>query len=771
VKRLVALTAGAVLVTASLTTAVPAAAAPVAGRPPATIAPAASPPTAIARAQASTSATRYVAARPATLHASADDAFVQHAVISTREGLQYIPYDRTYKGVPVAGGDFVVVTDSSGRVLSVAVAQSSMLDLSTSPKLTAARAAGIARTKLTTVDRVESTRLVVQAHGSPRLAYESVVAGKRGPNPSRLHVFVDAQNGTVIAADDEVKDGTGTAAINGPNPVFINTSGSGTSFSMTDTAHPGIACRNINTNTVLTGPDDVWGNGNGTSIETGCVDALFDVQREWDMLSTWLGRNGINGTGRGFPIKMGLADVNAFWDGSTVSVGHNQAGSWISSLDVVGHEFGHAVDSTTPGGASANGVSEATGDIFGALTEWFTNEPAAFDPPDFTVGEEVNLDGTGPIRFMYDPSQAGDPNCYSSSIPSAETHAAAGPFNHWFYLSSMGSNPTNGQPTSPTCNGATVTGLGIQTAGRIFYNAMLSKTSGMTYLRYRTATLTAAKNLFPGSCTQFDTVKAAWNAVSVPAQAGDPTCTTAGTVAVTNPGNESGATGSAITPFTLSASPAATYTWSATGLPPGLSIGSSSGAISGTPSAAGSYSVTTTATSAAGSGSTSFTFTISGGGGGGSCASSGQKLGNPGFETGSPAPWTMSTGVINSSGSQPAHAGAWDAWLNGYGTAHTDTVSQSVSLPAGCTNYSLTFWLHVDSAETTTTAQFDRLTVKAGGTTLATYSNLNKATGYAQKSFNVGAFAGQTVTITFTGTEDGSLKTSFVIDDTALTLG
>jgi subtilisin-like proprotein convertase family protein len=77
---------------------------------------------------------------------------------------------------------------------------------------------------------------------------------------------------------------------------------------------------------------------------------------------------------------------------------------------------------------------------------------------------------------------------------------------------------------SPTCNGSTVVGLGIQTAIPIMYNAMLMKTTGSSYLRYRTWTLQAAKNLFPTSCNEFNTVKAAWDAVSVPAQAADPTC-------------------------------------------------------------------------------------------------------------------------------------------------------------------------------------------------------------------------------------------------------
>ena len=91
-----------------------------------------------------------------------------------------------------------------------------------------------------------------------------------------------------------------------------------------------------------------------------------------------------------------------------------------------------------------------------------------------------------------------------------------------------------------------------------------------------------------------------------------------------------------------------------------------------------------------------------------------------------------------------------------------------MTIPAGCAA-TLTFWLHIDTAETTTTTAYDKLTVKAGSTTLATYSNLNKGTGYAQKSFNLSSFAGQTVTISFSGAEDSSLQTSFVIDDTALT--
>jgi hypothetical protein len=157
------------------------------------------------------------------------------------------------------------------------------------------------------------------------------------------------------------------------------------------------------------------------------------------------------------------------------------------------------------------------------------------------------------------------------------------------------------------------------------------------------------------------------------------------------------------------------------------------------------------------------------GSGGGGTGCSGQKLGNPGFETGTAAPWTASSGVVSNSTSEPPRSGSWDAWLDGYGATHTDTLSQQVSIPTGCAA-TLTFWLHIDTAETTTTTAYDKLTVAIGTTTLATYSNLNHNTGYSPKTLSALAFAGQTVTIKFTGTEDSQKQTSFVIDDTALTV-
>jgi hypothetical protein len=247
-----------------------------------------------------------------------------------------------------------------------------------------------------------------------------------------------------------------------------------------------------------------------------------------------------------------------------------------------------------------------------------------------------------------------------------------------------------------------------------------------------------------------------------------------GAVTVNNPGGQTGTAGTA-TSLQISATDTAggTLQYSATGLPPGLSINPGSGLISGTPTTAGTYSTTATATDSTGpSGSTTFTWTVNPSGGGGCTAA--QLLGNPGFETGTAAPWTTTTGVINNSSSEPPHTGTWDAWMDGYGTTHTDTLTQAVTIPAGCTTYTLGFWLHIDTAETSTTTAFDTLKVQvlnSSGTvlsTLATYTNLNHNTAYTQHTFNLSAFAGQSITLKFIGAEDSTLQTSFVIDDTAL---
>ena len=491
------------------------------------------------QALAADRAASIVSARPAFLQPSVGETFVASPMITSSD-IQYVPYNRTYNGLPVVGGDFVMVMRGGQNIYNSVGLQKPIGALSTSPSLGQASAEAVAAKQLTKVDTVEGTQLVVHAlDAAPRLAWASTVVGTGAEGYSRLTVYVDALNGQVLGTEEHVMRGTGNSAYNG-NPVTINTTNNGNgTFSMVTPNFNNMPCQNATGNATFTGNDDVWGNGNGTNRETGCVDALFGAQREITMLSQWLGRNGMNGSGGAWPIRVGLNDLNAFYDGTQVQIGHNQAGQWIGSVDVIAHEMGHGIDDFTPSSAasiSGGGTQEFIADTFGAATEWFIS---GVDTPDFLVGETINLTGSGPIRNMFNPSALGDANCWSTSIPNAEVHAAAGPGNHWYYLMAEGSAPGQGLPNSPTCNGASVAGLlsrpgmtpqlAVRDAQRILYNGMLMKSGASSYLTYRRWTLQAALNLFPNdNCVTFNIVRNAWNAVSVPVQTGEATCTPGG---------------------------------------------------------------------------------------------------------------------------------------------------------------------------------------------------------------------------------------------------
>jgi len=477
--------------------------------------------------RAGAAADSLVASQPTLFRLSAQDRMRQ-ANVTTGGPLEYVSYLRNYRDLPVIGGDAVVVTDSAGKILSHWTAQDTPLRVDTTPKLTAAAAATVARRQFTRVDTVGTPTLTVVAQGSGVLAYEvavtGLVAGKRGPQEAARRLYIDANTGRILTkwTVDQIHDGVGNGYYNGSVP--LDTSHLNDMYLMKDPKRPGLSCGVLG-GSVFTKPVDTWGNGTAADMETACTDAYYAAQQEWDMLGSWLGRSGFDGQGHGFPIYVNYDKPNAQWlgDSNAARFGHSvDRNRQLTSLDMVGHEMGHAVVQATPGGASVeSGQNESAGDIFGALTESYANN--AKDRPDYQVGESANLLNAGPIRYMYQPSLTSDPDCYSSKIPATEMHAAAGPQNHWFYLLAEGSNPTNGQPKSPTCNGAAVSGIGIQSAGRIFMAGLMRKTSGWTHAKARTATVAAAKELFAGGA-ECRATKAAWDAVSVPAAAGEVAC-------------------------------------------------------------------------------------------------------------------------------------------------------------------------------------------------------------------------------------------------------
>ncbi|WP_329361585.1 M4 family metallopeptidase [Streptomyces sp. NBC_01483] len=735
------------------------------------------------------SAAQQTTATAGTLGLGAKEKLVVKDVVKDQDGTLHTRYERTYADLPVLGGDVIVHTPpaslAAGTVSSTFNNKRTIKVASTTATFTksaaASKALKAAKSLAAEKPTTDSARKVIWAgSGTPKLAWETVIGGLQDDGtPSQLHVITDATSGQELYRYQGIKTGTGNTQYSGT--VTLNTTLSGSTYQLYDTTRGGHKTYSLNngtsgTGTLMTDADDTWGTGSGSNTQTAGADAAYGAQETWDFYKNTFGRSGIknDGVAAYSRVHYSTAYVNAFWDDDCFCMTYGDGTSSthaLTSLDVAGHEMSHGVTSNTAGldySGESGGLNEATSDIFGTGVEFYAANST--DVGDYLIGEKIDINGDGtPLRYMDEPDKdGGSADSWYSGVGNLDVHYSSGPANHMFYLLSEGSGTKtiNGVTyNSPTSDGVAVAGIGRAAALQIWYKALTTyMTSSTNYAGARTAALSAAAALYGTSSAQYAGVGNAFAGINVGSHITVPTTG----VTVTNPGSQSSTVGTAVSlQISASSTNSGTLTYAATGLPTGLSISSSTGAITGTPTTAGTYSSTVTVTDSTGAtGTASFTWTVSSSGGGGTCTST-QLLGNAGFESGNTT-WTATSGVITNSSSQAAHAGSYKAWLDGYGSTHTDTLSQSVTIPSGC-KASFTFYLHIDTAETTTSTQYDKLTVTAGSTTLATYSNLNAASGYAQKTFDLSSFAGTTVALKFSGVEDSSLQTSFVVDDTAVT--
>ncbi|NUP46021.1 MAG: hypothetical protein HOW97_01700 [Catenulispora sp.] len=216
------------------------------------------------------------------------------------------------------------------------------------------------------------------------------------------------------------------------------------------------------------------------------------------------------------------------------------------------------------------------------------------------------------------------------------------------------------------------------------------------------------------------------------------------TVTVDNPGNQTVAQNGTVNLQITGHDSAGgqTLTYSATGLPAGLSI-SSSGLISGTATAAGTSQVTVKATDTTNaSGTTAFTFTVT--------STSGGGVANGGFETGSLSSWTAagSTGVANSG----AHSGGYAAMVGSTSPSATSSINQTFTVPSGAST--LAFWYNVTCPDTVT-YDWATATLKdntAGTTTTVLAKTCTQGAGWKQVSKAV--TAGHSYTLTLTSKDD-----------------
>ncbi|MFB8207462.1 M4 family metallopeptidase [Streptomyces sp. NPDC056010] len=672
-------------------------------------------PTAAVRRDAEADAKKALAAHGRVAHRSGSDAFTVRNLVVDRDGSASVRFDRTYKGLPAYGGDVVVHLKSDGSYESLTSAAEAAPALSTTPGLAASRAAKLSEKAFDgSADTVSKPHLAVQLDGTASaLVWETVVSGVRADQtPSRLHVLVDAHSGKVLRTRDEVSTfapagraaqarTSGATATDSAAPapsaaatavtgrsiysgqVSLDATQSGSGYSLQDPSHGNGYTTNLNhatsgTGSLFTSSTGTFGNGSPSDPASAGADAHYGAAMTYDYFKTAHGRSGIFGDGRGVPSRThyGNAYVNAFWDGSQMTYGDGQGNQRpLVELDVAGHEMAHGVSGALTGWdetGETGGMNEGTSDIFGTLVEFYADNPV--DKPDYTMGELINISGNNqPLRWMNQPSLDGSsPDCWNSNNGGLDPHYSMGPLNHWFFLAAVGSG-NHGYGNSPTCNNSTVTGIGNDKAGKIWFKALATyANSRENYHQARIDSLKAAADLYGAHCTEYNTIEAAWAAVGV--TGADPvpgTCgSQPGSPSVTNPGNQTTAVGTAVSLQIQASDPGGSaLTYSASGLPAGLSVNASTGRVTGTPTTAGTSSVTVTAKNTAGAtGTAAFTWTVNGDGNPpGGCGDLPAWSATTPYAPGDRVAYNGHTYTSQwySTGAEPGAPGSWAVWTDG----------------------------------------------------------------------------------------------------------
>ncbi|TDP95148.1 M4 family metallopeptidase [Labedaea rhizosphaerae] len=467
-----------------------------------------------------------------------DQALSVKDVVTDADGTTHVRVTRTYKGLPVLGGDFVVHESGAGALKSVSATAARTLTLDTRAAVSSTRAESAVRGKLAG----PAALLVDATSGTPRLVYDVTTGGYQADGtPSELHTYVDATSGKVLRTEQRIEtaDGDGQSLYSGT--VALRTTASGGSYQLKDPTRGNtytgdaqnktdvcilIICIVRAPATLFTDADNHWGNGTTTDRATAAVDAQYGTDTTWDFYLNTFGRQGIGADGKGSynRVHYGSNYVNAFWDDNCFCMTYGdgdgvQAGP-LTSLDVTGHEMSHGVTSRTAGltySGESGGLNEATSDIMGTMVEF--SAANANDPGDYLIGEKAFKDRPA-LRYMDKPSKDGaSADCWSSSVKNLDVHYSSGVANHFFYLASEGSGAKtiNGVAyDSPACDGSTVTGIGRDKAAKIWYRALtVYMTSSTNYAGARTATLSAATDLYGAASPEYASVAAAWSAVNV----------------------------------------------------------------------------------------------------------------------------------------------------------------------------------------------------------------------------------------------------------------
>lgn len=466
----------------------------------------------------------YIQNQATRLGLSQGDAVRQRERFTDEFGQEHTRFERTYRGLPVRGGDFIVHQGQDvAEDLTLSIA--GQIPFSPHATLRAAEVRSIgthaligARSETAEPSQPELVVYALEGEENLALAYEVVTKGTaKDGTPSILHTFIDAHKGHVLSSYDEIETVSGSGKTLYAGSVALEIGKNGSKYELHDSVRGSQQTTNPS-NQIYTSTTTIFGDGTQKNLASAAAEAHYGAALTWDYYKTVHGRNGIANDGQGATsiVHYGTNYNNAFWADScfcmTYGDGDGKLLKPLVALDVAGHEMSHGVTSHTAKlvyTGESGGLNEATSDIFGTAVEFFAKNSA--EEGNYLIGERV----AGPeletpfLRSMISPTDDGvSIDHYSKYRSGMDVHLSSGIANNFFYLlAEGGKNKTSGK---------SVTGISRAKAEKIWYRALTTYfTSSTNYKKAKTATLNATKDLYGATGAEYAAVQAAWLAVGV----------------------------------------------------------------------------------------------------------------------------------------------------------------------------------------------------------------------------------------------------------------